>query len=157
MFQEIIIHDFTRSLLQRKDSRRYTGPYYWKPSKPKGGRGFYQSNEGGLSVDRAGSTFDLRLSLASEHVGYRLAAIRGYYIDSHYIDTLTPIIAILPRGRGYLPGWTMGQGMLAAIDRDICKDPETAAIEAYRLAESEAESMFEASLLDMEELEEAES
>lgn len=134
------VHDFSRPLHERLQQREYTGPYYWNPSKPGTGRGFYQSSHG-LWCDKRGSTFDLRLEFANEHLGRtRLSHINGYFSDlDGEGDTLQPIIARLPHGRGFLAGWTMGAGMCAAIDSDIHETIEDAARAAHDMAERDAE------------------
>lgn len=134
------VHDFSRPMRQRLESRKHCGPYYWTPTKPGAGRGFYQSSKG-LHCDKAGATFDLRLEEANDHLqGSRLSHITGYYCDRDGDgDTLQPIIARLPRGRGYLAGWTMGAGMCAAIDCGIYATPEDAAHAAHSKAEYDAE------------------
>lgn len=49
------------------------------------------------------------------------------------------IIARLPHGRGYLAGFTMGEGMAASLDGHIWTDIEDAARAAYDEAESAAD------------------
>ena len=135
------VHNFRKPLRQRFNDRQYVGPYYWSPSEPHKGRGFYQASKG-LYCDEAGSTFDLRLELANDHLGHgRHSYVRGYYCDEGCSDTLRPIIARLPHGRGFLAGWTMGAGMCAAIERAVYPDAESAAYAAHSLAEYEAEEM----------------
>jgi hypothetical protein len=102
------------------------------------GRGFYQASDG-LRCDPNGSTFDLRLESANDHLSGRLSHTDGYYCDSFQGDTLQPIIARLPHGRGFLAGWTMGRGMCASIDADIYRDAESAAFAAHSKADSDAE------------------
>lgn len=138
------IHDFKTPLSARFAQREYTGPYYWTPSKPGKGRGFYQSSKG-LFCDRAGSSFDLRLSYANDYLSHsRLSHITGYFCDIDGDgDSLKPIVARLPHGRGYLAGWTMGEGMAANLDGYIWEDIEEAARAAHDMAESDAEESRE--------------
>lgn len=146
------IHDFSRPMPERLKSREYTGPYYWTPTKPGTGRGFYQSSKG-LYCDKAGSTFDLRLEDANDHLGSsRLSQINGYYCDEDGDgETLQPIIARLPRKRGFLAGWTMGRGMCASLDSTIWETEEDAARAAHDLAESDAEKNRDANAADCDE------
>lgn len=139
MFKEIIMLDFRVPLAKRK--RTFTGPYRWQPTEPGKGRGFYQSSNG-LYVDPHGSTFDLRLECANDHLAHysRLSQINGYYIDEFCEDTAKPIIARLPKGRGFLAGYTLGEGMCAALDSVIYSDEESAAFAAHSDAESMAEN-----------------
>ena len=97
-------------------------------------------------MDRTGSPIALRLEEANQHLSYsRLSNINGYYCDMDGDgDTLQPIIARLPHGRGFLAGWTMGEGMCASLDGHIWTDEEEAARAAHDLAEHDAERSREA-------------
>lgn len=139
LFSDIVLIDFSRPLRERLASRKHAGPYHWTPSEKQGeGRGFYQGK--GLVMDRAGSSFALRLELANDSLrGSRLALTNGYYCDEHQDSTMTPIIARLPRSRGFLAGWTMGAGMCAALDFGIYETAEDAARAAHSKADHDAE------------------
>lgn len=146
----IIIHNYNRPMKERIESRKHVGPYLWKPSTPGKGRGFYCASTG-LACDSNGSTFNLRLEYANDHLNGRLSDITGYYCDEDGDgDTLQPIIARLPHGRGYLAGWTMGQGMCASIDCDIWETIEDCAREAHRMAEYDAEESINRSAKERE-------
>jgi hypothetical protein len=137
MFAQITMIDYSRPLADRAKMRKIVGPYRWTPATPGIGRGFYQSSKG-LEVDRIGSTFRLRLESASGHLPTynRDRYITGWYGSG---DTVfMPIIARLPTNRGFLAGWTMGEGMLAALDSHIYDDAKSAAIAAYSMAEYDA-------------------
>jgi hypothetical protein len=137
MFKTITLIDFRKPIAQRK--RRYTGPYRWTPAKPGSGRGFYSRSLDMLSVDPAGSTFRLRFDLANEHLGGRLSRINGYYADSFQYFTFHPIVARLPKRRGFLAGYSAGPGMCAALDATIYATAEDAAHAAHSMAEHDAE------------------
>ena len=142
MFNEITLINYARPLADRAKARKSVGPYRWRPSQPGKGRGFYQASGQGLACDARGSTFDLRLELANDHLsGSRRSNINGYYCDAFGDGTLTPIIARLPKGRGFLAGWAMGAGMCASLDADIYETPEEAARAAHSMAESDADDM----------------
>ena len=143
MFNEIILHDYSKPLATR--TRKYTGPYRWKPSEPGKGRGFYMDSKRMICAPH-GSGFDLRLEDANDLLPShsRLSRINGYYINRYQDESLKPIVARLPHGRGFLAGWTMGQGMASSLDSYIWKDAEEAARAAHDLAESDADEMFEA-------------
>lgn len=145
------VHDFTKPLRKRFEQRQYTGPYYYSPAKPGGGRGFYMG--AGMYCDKHGSTFDLRLEDANDHLSNsRLSNVNGYYCDDDGDgDTLQPIVARLPHGRGFLAGWTMGAGMCAAIDLDIFDTIEDAARAAHSKAEYDAEESRDANAREREE------
>lgn len=136
MFTEIVLINYRRPLSERAKARKTVGPYRWRPSTPGTGRGFYQS---GRSLECGDSTFSLRLGWANDHLGGRWPS--GYYCDSEGEgDTLQPIIARLPHGRGFLAGWTMGESMAACVAGDIYPDPEDAARAAHDMAEQDAEA-----------------
>ena len=141
MFSEITLIDFRKPLANRK--RTVTGPYRWRPTPAGSGRGFYMqdANGGALECAPHGSGFRLRIYPANDFLsGYtRLARINGYFIDEFENETLQPIIAKLPHGRGYLAGWTMGEGMLSSLEPDLHDSAEEAAMAAHDGAERAAE------------------
>ncbi len=140
MFNEIVMIDYKRPLRERAKNRKVCGPYRWRPANPNTGRGFYQSSNG-LFMDPRGSSLDLRLEDANDHLkGLRLGYIDGYYTDDFQCDTLQPIIARLPHGRGFLAGWTMGRGMCASLDNTIYETEQDAAHAAHSMAEHDAEA-----------------
>jgi len=121
--------------------RKHVGPYRWTPTQaPTNGRGFYQSSNG-LWPDLAGSTFRLRLEEANNSLPsyYREIDIDGYYTNEWQDDTLQPIMARWPRSRGFLAGWTMGEGMCASLDAMIYDSAKDAAMAAHSIAEIDAE------------------
>lgn len=151
LFEKITMLDYGRPLRDRLRDRRIVGPYTWTPSEPNKGRGFYQGSKG-LYCDPRGSTFDLRLELANDHLpGSRLADINGYYVDSLESDTYRPIVARLPKGRGFLAGATMGAAMCAFLDGHIWETIEDAARGAHSEAEDAAERNREAEEQETEE------
>lgn len=139
MFSNIVMINYARPLAERAASRKVVGPYRWSPSTPGKGRGFYQA--GGSGLECGDSTFRLRLEWANDHLGgSRLSHTTGYYCDlDGEGDTLQPIIARLPHGRGFLAGWTMGPNMAACLDGSIYIDEYDAARAAHDLAEYDAE------------------
>ena len=135
LFDQITLLDYGRPLCLRKAARQHVGPYTWQPAKPNTGRGFYQSADG-LACDERGATFRLRLEYAGTHcAGFP----RSFAGDSAGCWDYTPIIARLPHGRGFLAGWTLGEGMAASLDSYIYEDAE----EASRAARNEAEHVAE--------------
>ena len=136
MFSEIILHDTTRPLAARLASRKHCGPYRWRPAAPNSGRGFYCD-----AAEQCGvGTLRLRLEDANAQISGRLARTTGYYCDPHCDgDTLQPIIARLPRGRGFLAGWKMGPNMCATLGAEIFPDEACAAYAAHSEAENTAE------------------
>lgn len=142
---EIVLIDFRRSLAERAAARKVVGPYRFPVGEPiRSGRdvpkgfGFYMGKRG--EMDRHGSHVRLRVESADAGLS-RHSRLWGvsYYTDADQIDTLTPIIARLPRSRGFLAGWSMGEDMAAVLERYIYADAEDAARAAHSLAEQTAE------------------
>lgn len=136
---EIVLHDTRKSLATRLRDRKYVGPYHWVPVKPGTGRSFYQDSNA-LECDRQ-STFDLRLRTADQYLDSRFRRPTAYFTDLEGIDSIAPIVALLPHGRGYLAGWTMGEGMLASLAPEIHRTAKDAALAAHDQAERDAERM----------------
>lgn len=135
----IIIRDLTETLEQRHSG--CTGPYCWVPQdrteQRVGGqrghprRGFYMGKND--AMDRQGSTFRLRLAV------YDSEGFSG----NEGLTEWVAVIARLPRGRGFLAGATMGEGMGSFVDGHIWDDEDDAARaardEAIAAAERDAE------------------
>ena len=133
--------NYGRSLKKRAESRKVVGPYYWTPRiSGSDGVGFYQS-QNDLAMDALGSTCNLRLSYTNPHIGLRPSA---YWCDQEGFTTLTPIVAALPHGRGFLAGWTMGEGMVASLFTHIHETEEDAAYAAHEKARMQAAEEQEA-------------
>lgn len=139
IFQEIILHDFSKPLCKRLQDRKRTGPYHWRPTPPMLGRGFYMSSVP-LTVARHGAGFRLRLEFANDYLREsRLSRTLSYRASSYDDDSFAPIIARLPRRRGFLAGWTMGPGMTSALEPEIHETEAEAAYAAHDAAERAAE------------------
>lgn len=148
MFAEIVLINYARPLKARAAARKMVGPYRWRPAGPHRGAhpgvGFYSATGDMLKMDSHGSSLRLRLEDANAHISGRLSHTSGYFCDADgHGDTLKPIIARLPRGRGFLAGWTMGEGMCATLDGHIYADEHDAALAAHGEAESAAEAQRE--------------
>jgi hypothetical protein len=141
MFHHIVLRDLSKPIRERHS--KHVGPYTWEPTDAawSKGFGFYTASGKGLRMDRAGSRFDLRLEYANDLLDSysRLAGITGYYCDEFQDSTMIPIVARLPHGRGFLAGWTMGQGMCASLSSYIHETERDAAIAAHDDAESAAQ------------------
>lgn len=146
MFGTIYVTNFDVPLAQRREMRKHCGPYMWtaQDARKREGVGFYQHSKR-LEVDKHGSTFRLRLEEANDHlpVYTKLTRINGYYCDSFQNSTLKPIVARLPHGRGFLAGWTMGNGMYASLETHVWDDIADAARRAHDSAEHAARQMQE--------------
>ena len=106
------------------------GPYYrTEPSPNPHGAFFY------LDSDFAPG---LRWEWADEVSG---AHIRhdGWFCDAFQDQTIRGFVMRLPRGRGFLAGWSMGEHMATNLDYTIWDDEVAAARDADRMAERAAE------------------
>lgn len=145
---KIVLIDFKRPLAQRK--RKVVGPYYFHVGPPitshrdaPEGFGFYTDRSGQMA--EYGSWVRLRVEDANQHTYRRdLKEIKGYFRD----ETMRPIIARLPRRRGYLAGWTLGEGMASSMSREIHETAEEAARAAHEEARiaAEKEREYQASI-----------
>lgn len=108
-----------------------TGPYYHapRPDQAGKGRGFY------LDDTAAG----LRWQWADEVAGSRVDNT-GWFCDDYQLQTIRGLVARLPRGRGFLAGWSMGENMASVLDCEIYDDETDAARAADSMAESAAET-----------------
>lgn len=64
----------------------------------------------------------------------------GWFCDSFQDGKIRGLVFRLPRSRGFLIGWTMGEGMASAIETDSIYDDE---LEAAHAADSLAENVAE--------------
>jgi hypothetical protein len=140
--------------------REKRGPYFWTPALgPREGFGGYLGKDMRIAE---GSHAHLRVEFANEilrreYAYSRLAHIDGYYCDEDGGETMQPVVARLPRGRGFLPGWTMGVGMATSFETDVYESAEEAARRAHSYAERAAEEEQEYQAEQRREEEEAES
>jgi len=86
----------------------------------------------------------------------------GWYCDTFFGSKIRGLVFRLPKSRGFLAGWTMGEGMASAVECDIYETERQAAYAADSMAESAAakereyQETQEAERLAEEEREEAE-
>lgn len=132
---EIRLFDFTRAGADKRSAYRWRVPELKPAGAPHKGRGFYSSSRDAFTLDEQGSSFRLRLEQGPEI---------GFHPDADRSETFWPVIARLPKGRGFLAGWTMGAGMCGSLDGRIYTEEEAARsaaeAEASDAAEAEAES-----------------
>ena len=122
----------SRRAADRKPGRAICGDYYHAP-KPNAatGRGFYLDSDG---------MPDLRWQWCDEVEGARIRHT-GWFCDDGQSQTIRGIVMRLPKGRGFLAGWSMGEGMASTIDYSpIFDNAADAAHCADSMAESAAES-----------------
>lgn len=105
------------------------GPCYHapKPSEAGKGKGFYLGEKPGL--------FSLRWQYCDEVEGTRINHT-GWWADEYQDQKIRGLVFRLPRSRGFLAGWTMGEGMASTVECDIYDTEREAAYAADSMAES---------------------
>lgn len=63
----------------------------------------------------------------------------GWFCDDVGDDTIRGIVAVLPRSRGYLAGWSMGEGMASMLHEEIHEELD----DAVRAADEDARIVAE--------------
>ena len=111
--------------------------YYHAPkpitSGPHPGKGFYLE---------AGRTFGLRSRWCDEVASHRIDHT-GWYCDDWQGGKIRGFVAKLPQSRGFLIGWSMGEGMASEIGGQVFYDEMQAAYAADSWAETIAEDYRE--------------
>lgn len=116
-----------RRLAYRKS--RCTSNYYHAPAPGSASRGFYLYDN-----DACGLRWQYADDVSSS-IGHT-----GWFCDEYGDTTIRGIVLRLPRGRGFLAGWTMGVGMASAVDYSPVFDDESdAAACADSMAQNAAE------------------
>lgn len=111
------------------------GPYYHAP-KPVGrnhGQGFYLDDQG---------TPGLRWQWCDEvpEVSIRHT---GWFADEFQDSKIRGVVFTLPKGRGFLAGWSMGEGMASGVECEVYETAREAAYAADSIAENVAERQRE--------------
>jgi hypothetical protein len=128
----IPLRDLSRPIRARNSG--ITGPYYFTPgpvitgrhNAPEGFAGYLTGNQ-----IAEGSFARLRVRRADDIIRLRHS---GWFTDEHCDETMYGVVATLPRSRGFLAGWSLGEGMATSFSRDIHATAEDAA----RAADEEA-------------------
>lgn len=122
-----------KNILRKRLSHTPCGPYYHAPipNRPsRMGIGFYMASS---SVAVGAYTMgDGCIDLRIEEAG-------GGYSHNDGHTSFSGIVARLPKGRGFLAGWTMGEGMLSCLDGTIYADEYDARCAAKNEAEHACE------------------
>lgn len=136
----IYLHGFgpgIATLRDRARMRKTCGPYQWRVSavddrQARKGRGYYAGREDG-TPSAHDATFYLRACERPAKFAH------GWFCDEFQDQTISPVVLRLPRGRGFLAGWTMGANMASSIDFDVYDDERSAWFAADSMAEQAAE------------------
>jgi hypothetical protein len=123
---------------------RSCGPYYRDEPKPNSkGMSFY------LDSDFMPL---LRWTWCDEVDGVgRSIDHTGWFTNDFCDDKIRGIVMRLPHGRGFLPGWSMGEHMASSLEYDVYDDEVECAYAADQLAEYAAEAQREYEEADREE------
>ena len=118
------------------------GPCCHAPKPGSKGQGFYLGScKWGVTVGDGG--FSLRARWADE-VEDSTIDHKGWYCDDFQSDTIRGLVFRLPRGRGFLAGWSMGANMCGSVGCDTYETEIEAARAANAEADAEAENEREA-------------
>lgn len=112
--------------------RPICGPYMHAPRPEQAGKG------PGFYLGDPSAPFRLRWQYCDE-VATRTIRHTGWFTDDYQSDKIRGMVFRLPRGRGFLAGWTMGEGMASAVDGYIYDNELSAALAADSMAEKTAE------------------
>ena len=105
-----------------------TGGYYGSPRINDSGTIFYLESD---FMPR------LRWKWCDEIVG-RINH-KGWYSDEYREGTIRGLVMRLPNNRGFIAGWSYGEGMFSSVDYDVFLDESDAAYCADSMAENAAE------------------
>lgn len=112
---------------------KHTSGYYHAPKPLQGahpGQGFY--------LEDAQTMPGMRWKWADE-VEDTSIHHTGWYCDAYGDTLIRGLVMRLPAGRGFLAGYSMGEGMSSAVEGTVYADEREAALAADRLAEIVAE------------------
>lgn len=123
--------DFKKRI--ERHTNTVTGDYYHapKPVTKSSSIGFYLDSDGMPS---------LRWKWCDK-VDYATIRHTGWFTDEFGdSEKIRGIVLRLPNNRGFLAGWSMGEGMASTVDCDIISDEVDAAYQADSMAERDAEN-----------------
>lgn len=116
--------------------RKQPSGYILSPgTSPSPDLGFYlipdHSKDGGCP-------FSLRWSWCDEVEGTRIRHT-GWFCDEWQDEKIRGLVFTLPRGRGFLAGWSMGESMISLVERYVYESATDAARAADSMAEKAAD------------------
>lgn len=117
-----------RERLKRRKSSWTGWGYSGSPKPNSNGTSFYLNDHG---------MPNLRWKWCDEIVG-RINH-KGWYSDDYQEGTIRGIVMRLPNNRGFIAGWSYGEGMFSSVDYDVFLDESDAAYCADSMAENAAE------------------
>ena len=85
----------------------------------------------------------LRMAYADECDNVRIEHTGWYTDEEGQGELMRGVVLRLPHGRGFLAGWSLGNGMAATVERSIIDNERDAAYQADRIAELAAEKECE--------------
>ena len=130
-----IVHNLNLSLRRRFQLRQHCGPYYGTP--PEAGK-----QESRMFYFASDFAPGLRWEWCDEVAP--VISHSGWYCDQFCDETIRGVVFRLPHGRGFLAGWSMGEGMSSEIDVSYIYDDESsAAYAADSMAQYAAERQRE--------------
>lgn len=110
----------------------WSAPYYHAPTPNQGkGIGFYLDSDG---------MPQLRWQWCDEVTGVRINHSGWYSDEFGDAEKIRGVVFRLPHSRGFLAGWSMGEGMASAIEYGVHESETDAARAADSIAENVAES-----------------
>lgn len=129
MNEQILLRDLSVPLKQRRQRYKDTGPYYFTPGPlitraadvPQTTGGYL--NQDGTVIDE-GSFVRLRVQAAHDVEDANIRHSGWFTDDDGSGETMYGIVARLPKGRGFLRGYTMGPQMISGLDRSYIYGPE---------------------------------
>lgn len=135
IFNKIAFIDFSLPVVERARKRRFCGPRRFTPATAGRPLSFYMRDDHAMAMERFGCAISLRLYKANAFLKTHDKRLRNKYPCDFYGDLFAePIIAMLPRGNGYLAGWSLGGNMVSQLDRTIYDTAEEAAAAAHEEA-----------------------
>ena len=117
-----------RERLKRRKSSWTGWGYFGSPETNPKGSSFYLNDHG---------MPDLRWKWCDEIVS-RINH-KGWYSDEWQQDTIRGLVMRLPNNRGFIAGWSYGEGMFSSVNYDVFLDESDAAYCADSMAENAAE------------------
>lgn len=115
--------------MKARRSPRVTGDYYQSVPRPNNRESsFYLASDfmPGLRWEYAGESRQIKHT--------------GWFIDDWSGDTVSGLVMRLPRSRGFVPGWTLGEGMASGIEYKVFEDFDDCAMYADEIARVYAEN-----------------